>query len=421
MRPSVSQLILAFELPTGAGYEDSVLRVFSSEKEYFEGRRDSGRKYTVTLPHAFRATALMDKGGWRQTLRPTAPSQDLGRQMWLNLPEEVRQSILSGTDTNPQRVAILSTGCGIDDIPWEWLSTENGELIAAMPSVRFVRLVPKRYVLPPLTVTAPLSVLIVVTNPKDERWLNANVEIEVIKEGLTNTAHYSVEVLYEPKLEKLAEMLSHYHPHIVHYVGHSGVSGGLGNLILHDDADGTSWLQASQMAAMLPSSVRLLCLSTCVTTKNYQVGGLSKFAHGDSEIPLPTTVVNQYALGKTGAEVFWREFYPTLCDLRGDVVEAFHNARMKVLLEDPDPWWCWASFSLVIRDGTGQPFRVAAATDKPKARFEAELQAQWSARLANDLASKMLLLNDTAQPHWQKTLEDETARLETFEQDIESS
>ena len=94
---------------------------------------------------------------------------------------------------------------------------------------------------------------------------------------------------------------------------------------------------------------------------------------------------------------------------------------MKVLADDPDPWWCWASFSLVIRDSTGQPFRVAAATDKPKARFEAELQAQWSARLANDLASKMLLLGDTAQQHWQKTLEDETARLETFERDIESN
>ncbi len=421
MRPSVSQLILDFELPIGSGLEDSILRVFSSEKEYFETRSSSGREYKITLPHAFRATALMAKGGWRQTPRMSEPSRDLGQQMWLNLPEDVRQSILSGTETNPQRVAILSRSCGIDDIPWEWLGTENGELVAVMPSVRFVRLVPKRYVLPPMTITPPLSVLIVVTNPKDERLLDANVEIEVIKKGLSNSDHFTVEVLYEPRLEKLTEKLAHFQPHIVHYVGHAGISGGLGNLILHDDVDGTVWLGPQDISALFPSSVRLLCLSTCVTTKNYQVEGLSKFAHCDPEIPVPTTVVNQYALGKNGAEVFWREFYPGLCDVQGDIVEAFHNARMKVLADDPEPWWCWASFSLVIRDSTGQPFRVAAATDKPKARFEAELQAQWSARLANDLASKMLLLGDTAQQHWQKTLEDETARLETFERDIESN
>jgi hypothetical protein len=421
MRPSVSQLILDFDLPASARGEHSTLRVFNNEKEYFDSRSYSGPEYQVLLPHAFRMTALMEKDGWQQTPRPSDPARSLGVDMWWNLPEEIRKAILSGSDTNPQRVAILSRSCGIDDIPWEWLGTPQGELIAALPSVRFVRLVPKLYVLPPLTVSPPLSVLIVVTNPKDERWLNANEEIDIIREGLTNANHYRVEVLYEPKVEKLAAILSDFKPEIVHYVGHSGISGGLGNLILHDDADGTRWLPASEIAAMFPSSVRLVCLSTCVTQKNYQLGGLSKFAHCDSEISLPTTVVNQYALGKNGARVFWREFYPALCDIQGDVVEAFHNARMKVLAEDQDPWWCWASFSLVIRDGTGQPFRVAAATDKPKERFAAELQAQWSARLANDLATRMRGLGDDAQQHWAKTLEDETARIETFERDIESS
>jgi hypothetical protein len=421
MRPSVSQLILDFDLPAGSRDDNSTLRVFESEKEYFEAGSYSGLEYKVHLPSAFQTTALMDKGGWRQTPRASGPAMSLGREMWKNLPEQLRQSILSGTDASPQRVSILSKGCGIDDVPWEWLTTEDGKLIAAHDPIRFVRLVPKLYVTPPLTVTPPLSVLIVVTNPKDERWLDANREIDVIKKGLTNANHYRVEVLLEPKLEKLAEKLRSYKPEIVHYVGHSGVSGGLGNLILHDDVDGTRWLQAGEVAALLPASVRLLCLSTCVTTKNYQVGGLSKFAHCDPEIPLPTTVVNQYALGKNGAEGFWQEFYPGLCDTQGDVVEAFHRARLNVRRVDPGPWMCWASFSLVIRDGTGQPFRVAAATDKPKARFEAELQAQWSTRLANDLVTRMRSLGVDSQQHWQKTLEDETARIEVFEKDLESS
>ena len=430
MRQSVSQLIMAFEPPAAAKDRLSTLRIFHDEREYFEAGKVSVPEFKVELPHAFRETALMDAGGWRQRPRLAGPAQNLGERMWWNLPESVRDEILSGTPDAPRRVAILSASCGVDDIPWEWMNAGADNNIAANNAVRFVRLVPTLYPTPPLTVETPLRVLVVLTNPKDERLLRADEEIGIISQGLQNKSEYEVRTLVKPRIESLRTALE-WSPHIVHYIGHSGISGNVGNLILHDEQEGTRWMAAAEVARYIPSSVRLLCLSTCVTAENYQTGGLAKFAHCPAEVPLPTTIVNQYAVGKSGARLFWREFYRMLINRAGNVVEAFHGARKSALEGDRDPWWCWASFSLVVRDGTGHPFRFAAANEGSHSlestrggghnsdRYAAEIQAQWSARLANNIAVRMRSLDADVQKHWEKTLADEAARVESFERDIE--
>jgi hypothetical protein len=315
-------------------------------------------------------------------------------------------------------VAIMSTHCGMDDVPWEWINDDTGQPLAATDSVRFVRLVPTLYAAPALSVTPPVRVLVVLTNPKDERLLNPSVEIDVITAGLRMDDRYRFNVLMEPRLEKLREALESSPPHIVHYVGHSGISGAMGNLILHDYQEGTRWLPASEFARILPSSVRLLCLSTCVTTQNYQVGGLAKFAHCASEIQLPTTIANQYALTETGARFFWQRFYPALAEYDGNAVDAFHSARRAVFTQKLDTW-CWASFSIIVRDGSGHPLQIAKPNLKPTERYNTELQAQWSTRLANSLATRMRSLGEEAQKHWAPALNDEAARVESLENKLE--
>lgn len=411
------QVILSFEPLASAGDDKTVLRVCHTMREYFDAGRYNIPEYTVHLPRAFQVTAATDKSGWRQYPRKAEPAMDLGRRMWENLPEEVRGRVLAGYAGVPQRVCVLSTSSGMDDIPWEWLSDEQGSPVAVQELIRFMRLVPVLQAQPPLTVTPPLRVLIVLTNPKDERLLNSSVELDVVKQGLDANPEYQVEVLLEPRLEALREQLKS-SPHIVHYIGHAGISGGAGNLILHDHRDGSRWLSVGEVASLLPSSVRLLCLSTCVTTRNYQIEGLQKFAHCPAEIPLPTTIVNQYTLEPRQAATFWREFYPALIQYDGDVVEAFHKARVAVHLQEQDTW-DWASFSLVVRDGTGNPLRLAPAETQSEERVAAEIQAQWAGRLANNLAARMRSLGAESQKHWEASLADEEARVADLESNIE--
>jgi hypothetical protein len=410
-------LILDFEPQVGSRGDWVRLRLFRGEREYFEAKRHPVPEFNVLLPRPFQDTALMDSGGWRRRPRPAGPAQDLGYRMWGNLPESVRDAMLAGSADPPQRVAILSTHTGLDDIPWEWLNAGPQLLLAAMDSVRFVRFVPTLYAPPPLTVAPPIRILIVLTNPKDERLLQPWVEVDMVTQGLRGNENYEVRELLEPRLDALRAELE-WLPHIIHYIGHAGISGTTGNLILHDEQEGTRWCPPTVIAHLLPASVRLTCLSTCVTAENYQIGGLAKVAHCSAELSLPTAVVNQYALGQTATQVFWQAFYPVLIQQDGNVVEAFHQARMAARAASLDTW-DWASFSLIVRDGTGQPLRLARSAEEPRRRFAAELQAHWAARLANNVALRMRSLESDVQQHWEKTLADEAARVGSFERDLE--
>src|SRR4051812_8464831 len=118
MKASVPQLILVFEPPVGTRDDDVSLLIFSSEQEYFAATKNH-EKYRVQLPRPFQATALMDEGGWKKKPRAASGAKDLGERMWMNLPESVRDSIVSGNPETPQRVGIMSTHCGMDDVPWE--------------------------------------------------------------------------------------------------------------------------------------------------------------------------------------------------------------------------------------------------------------------------------------------------------------
>jgi hypothetical protein len=417
MRSSLSQIILDFE-PLAPRENKVLLRICHSEQEYFNAKREPVPKFPVDLPRPFQETAFMDPGGWRQTPLWEGPARDLGNRMWSNLPASVRDAILAGSPDTPQRVAILSTASGLEGVPWEWLNAGPEALIAATASVRFVRLVPTLYATPPLTVTPPIRVLIILTNPKDERLLDPVTEVDIIMQGLMNGQEYEVRQLVEPRLEALQRELE-WAPHVIHYVGHSGISGTEGCLILHDDRDGTRWLAAAEIARLLPDSVQLVCLSTCVTAENYQTGGLARFAHCSAEIPLPTTIVNQYALKEPQARAFWGMFYPALYRHEGNVVEALHEARTATCRGESNTW-SWASFSLVVRDGIGQPFRIARAPRPHEDRFAVEVQARWSARLTNNIATRIRSLGPDAQVGWEDTLADESARLESLEREIET-
>jgi hypothetical protein len=419
MMRSVSQLILDFEPSVGLRDGKVLLRTYRNEREYFDAKkRGPTPEFEIQLPSLFQETALMAPGGWRKRFPLAVPTQNLGFRMWLNLPDVVRAEISSANPSEPQRISILSTATGIDDIPWEWLNAGgDGQLIAGMDSVRFVRLVPVLYAPPPLTIAPPIRVLLVLTNPKDERLLQKDIEVRTVSQSLSDNPAYEVRELLEPRLDAFKTALE-WSPHIVHYIGHAGISGADGNIILHDEQDGTRWLSAAEVSRMLPSSVRLLCLSTCVTAENYQIGGLMKFAHAPSELPLPTAIVNQYALKEPEAAGFWRVFYPALFNNDGNLVEAFHEARMAAHIENPG--WGWASFSIIVRDGTGHPLSFAKPTEQNERRFAAEIQAHWAARFTNNIAIRMRSLNADGQGHWEKTLADESALVESLERDIEN-
>jgi hypothetical protein len=394
-RPYRDLLWYLTPLPGQSKEGETLLRVLADEEEIYRlpSEEPGGTGYTVRLPRWRQGRTT----GTRREMQPVSQEEarSKGQELYVALPEKVVAPLLGPSDDGrPWRLKITSTAPQVTDLPWEWLSDGKGQPLALRNNVRLTRCVPVRFQTPPLTAARPLQVLLILTNPKDERLLNPTDEINAVTPGLV-APNYNLSICMEPTLEAVRTHLKAA-PHIVHYIGHAGIENAEGNLIVHDALDRTYWMDGSEVALMLPSSVRLICLSTCFTAPNYQVLGLPRFAHAPPEIPLPTMVTNRYDVGGESVKVFWKAFYSALVKHQGNVNEAVHVARQAtaaVQAQSAD----WASFALVLRDQIGESLRLAERPETELAHRNAlEFQAQYSARIANELAVQIRLLGPAA-------------------------
>ena len=379
--------------PDSAG-QGFLITTFEREDELFGLGREG--KTARGLP--IRLSRLLDRTDantqrWTRRRVPVGEAANIGSQLWSALPPSIRQSLEQSEQDTPQiRVKIVTDISAVADLPWEWLFNGTQPPVALRSGVRLIRAVPARFPIPAPLLDLPLRVLLVMPNPEDERLLNPSAELNAVMEGL-NAPQYTIEVLQEPSAIALAKRLTSLFPHVVHYIGHGGLTQGEGNLILHDTDGRTRWVSATELATLLPSSVRLICLSTPFTTQNYQILGLSRLGRAPRLVELPTTIANQYPVGKEAAGAFWRGFYSALPVVGGDVTEAAHRARIAAAAADVG-FADWASFSLTVRGQADMLFATRPAEVERTRERSAALSAQFAAQLANDLAVQVDELGD---------------------------
>jgi hypothetical protein len=287
----------------------------------------------------------------------------------------------------PLRIEICSRARWIDDIPWEWLRFGDGGPAALEDGIELVRTAASAYPSPPEVLAGPMRVLVVLTNPKDERLLNPYRELDAVA-GRLRGHDYAMTLVSKPDLEEFARALESTQPHVLHYIGHSGISGGAGHIILHDEHDGTYWLSATDLATRLPSTARLLCLSTCFTAPNYDIGGLPRIALS-SGAPLPNVIANQHAVEGQSVAEFWHHFYEALVT-GGDVVVAADGAR-RALAKSRPASGDWASFLIVQRDA-GRSFELAWPSMRPRAAGLESLGAGEASSVSRLAAERMIAM-----------------------------
>ncbi len=388
-----------------------MLRVFSSEDKFFRteppGLPDRPTQaFPIRLPLDRLKEMKVSRGEVTQSWQSSSVLMEMGRQLWEAIPDEAKQTLHEASAELPCRLKISSDSPLIDNLPWEWLSDATGPL-ALRPEVRLARSVPIRIMPPPLTVEPPLRVLLVITNPKDERSLNPDQEIKAVIQEL-QAPQYKVQYLENPTWEALETALKE-ECHILHYIGHAGLDRGEGSIILHDYNNVTHWICGSELSKALPLTVRLLCLSTCFTAPNYQILGLPRLAHAPASYRLPTTVTNSAPVDEMSVKTFWKKFYSSLTQENGNVNEAFHGAQGDVAANSPGNAF-WGSFSLVIRDQSGEAFRLEGASPRDKEQLAAEIKAQLASTLANELSMQLSVFGDKAPDSMRKTVEKEITR-----------
>ncbi|MFP5265334.1 MAG: CHAT domain-containing protein [Blastocatellia bacterium] len=414
-----TDLLLAFAQDDSKGQRFS-LRLHPGEDDFFNAASggDPSQVFPVELSAADLCRQVGGETDWSARVIGAKDGLQIGSSLWGALPPSAKERIAGAQpdSATPLRIKIYGSTGDITDLPWEWLTQGAGVPFALRENVRLTRCIPVQFPAPPLTVKLPLRVLLILTSPKDEKLLNAAQEVGAVSKGLQGP-DYDLSILEEPTLDALREEIMENPPHVLHYIGHAGIDNGQGNIILHDARDMTYWLSSSLLSRMLPTTVRLICLSSCFTAPNYRLLGLSRLAHAPASMRLPTMIANQCHVTGEGVESFWSSFYPLLIEHDGNVNEAFHSARLSC--HEQTGGSDWASFGLVIRDRTGKPLRLASPGRgaSPK-RKEDEYNAQFAAHFLNTIAEQVTILGASASKEILDLLETEKDRAQGFLNDI---
>jgi len=277
--------------------------VASSPRELLTGTPSSSG--VVTIPDALAAT----------------PAGSVGPDMlWRLIPPATQAEIMGAPD--PVQLIIVSGDRTIDLLPWELLSG----LEKAPLGLSVARLVPFLLQPPPLSVVLPIRLLLVTSSASDERAFSDR-EAAVLRSCL-KPAVYDVKEISNATVTSAAEMTHQFDPHIVHYIGHGGIVGGEGAVLLRDETSGsTNWIRAGQISQALPVSTRLFCMSTGFSQRNFDITGLVRFAHSSASVRLPTCVLNRADVDETGAIAFWSGFYDALGVSGGNVLQSFNEKK----------------------------------------------------------------------------------------------
>jgi tetratricopeptide (TPR) repeat protein len=218
----------------------------------------------------------------------------------------------------PLRLVLRLRAPGLSGVPWETLfDPESGEYICQREPV--VRYVEAAQPTAPLTAIGPLRILGMVAAPRDlpsldtaeeRRRLDAALR-ELVAQGLVE-----IEWVESGNWGALQEKLMAGPWHVLHVIGHGGVSAEGGVLALEDETTGKAvHVSAGRFARLLHACrpvPRLVVLNSCSSGEAAADDVLSSTAAALVHSGISATVAMQFAVTDPAALAFSRGFYQAL-------------------------------------------------------------------------------------------------------------
>lgn len=265
----------------------------------------------------------------------------------------------------------------LDPVPWEYVyDSALGRFLTLSSQTPVVRVLEALDVPAPVTVTAPLRVLVLVSDPSGVVPLAVQREAELLHAttaDLVKSGRLELVVLEQSTLGGLQRALLETF-HVFHFIGHGGFDeeAGEGVLVLERE-DGTAHrVGASRLGTLLhdASAMQLVVLNAC---EGARAGGRDAFAGVAQALVrqgLPAVVAMQTEISDRAALVFCHEFYYYVT--RGLPIDAaMCEVRKAMSTSDEASEWGTA---VLVRSGSGQPFDLSAlgnlAEPAPERRLE---------------------------------------------------
>ena len=275
------------------------------------------------------------------------------------------------------RIRLRTAGAPeLADLPWEYLydpSLERFLLLSVQtPLVRYLEVPqPDR----PLSVSPPLNVVFMISNPKEYEPLEVEREWEILKEalgGLEQRGLVSLHRLEAATLETLLRKLRTGEYHIFHYIGHGGFDRQSedGVLVLEDGYGGSRLVSGRYLGTILHDHrpMRLAILNACEGARTSRTDPFAGVAQSLVQQGIPAVVAMQFEITDEAAITFSRELYGAMVD--GYPVDAaVAEARKAIFAKGNDVEWGTPVLYLCSPDGT--IFNVSPAEKFPS-RSKAE-------------------------------------------------
>lgn len=255
-------------------------------------------------------------------------------------------------------------------LPWELMrDPEKREFLVLSKRSLVTRYLHVPRAAPPLQVAPPLRVLVAVAAPQGWPRLDVEGEVARIREALAPLVEAGQVALgIEPHVTKrgLRQRIMDDAPHVLHYVGHGGIDGGRGVLLLEDEDGRGEALESSMLGILLQGSpVRLAVLNACLTAREEEPD-MTEFPRKRQaflgvgpalvDAGLGAVVAMQFSFTDAGALVLAQDLYEMMARRR-PIDECVSRAREMLLLEvglgRPD----WATPVLFMRAPDGVVFQ----------------------------------------------------------------
>ncbi|MFT3833037.1 MAG: CHAT domain-containing protein [Micropruina sp.] len=270
------------------------------------------------------------------------------------------------------------------DVPWEYLYPSSlRQFLVLSTKTPVVRYLEQPRAVPPLTVTPPLQVLVVVCSPTNLATLDVDAEVARIGHalaGLEQSGQVRVTVLPHASLADLRGTLRRLPVHVLHFIGHGGFDdhSGDGMLAFEDDHRLAHLVSGSALATIIhdQDKLRLVLLNACEGARQSPADPFGGVAQSLVAQGVPAVVAMQFEITDEAATVFSAEFYSAIAD--GYPIDAaLAEARVAVFSDDNDVEWGTPVLYLRASDGRifdvanqGTPSNAPHPSDQPVAASE---------------------------------------------------
>lgn len=300
------------------------------------------------------------------------------------------------------------------DVPWELLySPMLHRPLALSTRTPIVRYIGLPFAAKPLSVAAPLRVLVVVAAPTDLVDLDADAEVARIRgatDDLTRAGLVRIDQLENATLLELVRHLEASDCHVLHFVGHGGYQeqgdSGSGVLAFENGDRLHQLVSGDQLGVLLNDHVplRLAVLNACEGARTSPTEPFAGVAQSLVRQGIPAVIAMQFEVTDTAAIVFGHELYRALgtgCPIDRSV--AIARRAMYAGNHDVE----WATPVLYLRSTSGHLFDVEGGDGEATESIDTELvnafvEARaafetWSStRSRDDLEEAVRLLEDVA-------------------------